>query len=128
MRSFVILLLPFLLVAQSVDEILEKLTHLQVASKDLHVSYSPFEETLKNPASNSNEVQNEDQNSQSAITPKAIFNDKVFIKDRWYGKGEKIEDFRIKKIEQTSIVISKDNIQKILTLGEAKKYLEVKER
>ncbi|MGM0623201.1 MAG: hypothetical protein ACQESH_04185 [Campylobacterota bacterium] len=99
-----------LFASSELDEAFERLLKHAQHQKPFN-GYNPFEVTVQQ--------ENGDADASSQTTSKvkvdesmkikSIFNQKVFIDNRWYEVGEMIKDYKIIQIESDSIVMQKDS-------------------
>lgn len=122
-RVFILLTLPLILFASDVDTTLQKLLHYKASKTILHVNYNPF---LKKTRLIDGKVQPIQKNK--TIELKAIFNDKAFITNKWYTKGESVAGYKIYSVDTMSVVLKKGSEFKTLQLAQADKIMKIKDK
>lgn len=120
---FILFTLPLILLASDVDATLQKLLHYKASKTILHVNYNPF---FKKSTLIDGKVQTIQKNN--TIELKAIFNDKAFITNKWYAKGESIAGYKIYNVDAMSVVLKKGSEFKTLQLAQADKIMKIKDK
>jgi len=133
MRYIIITLLTVnFLFSSSVIPIINKIDKLKAQEKShpfkkIEVKYDPFFTGVKIMKKIKKTVVKKSIQKRSTHMLKliAVLNDKAFIDNKWYGKGDAVEGYRVIKIDSDKVAIKKGKKMVILHLNN-KKILSIK--
>ena len=99
-----------MLASSELDDAFERLLHHAQHQKPFS-GYNPFEVTVQQENADADETgqTTKSVDNSGSMKIKSIFNQKVFIDNRWYAVGEMIKDYKIMQIESDSVVMQKES-------------------
>jgi len=99
------------------------------AYRVLPITYDPFYKgkSLMEEAKPKTVVTKKVKKASKKLQLLAIFNNRAFINSKWYKEGDKIGGYKVQKIKDTFVILSKKGKTIILRIGK-KNILKIKEK